>query len=64
MNISISKLQEYFATPSVSKLLELVDEQIVGIDREIKRLENIKRRFESIKENLLEGESVEFENFI
>lgn len=61
MNISISKLQEYFATPSVSKLLELVDEQIVGIDREIKRLENIKRRFESIKENLLEGESVEFE---
>lgn len=61
MNISISKLQEYFATPSVLKLLELVDEQIVGIDREIKRLENIKRRFESIKENLLEGESIEFE---
>lgn len=61
MNISISKLQEYFATPSVLKLLELVDEQIVGIDREIERLGNIKRRFESIKENLLEGESVEFE---
>jgi DNA-binding transcriptional MerR regulator len=61
MNISINKLQEYFIAPAVPKLLDLVDEQVMGIEKEIERLKTIKRRFEAIRENLIEGESVEFE---
>lgn len=61
MNISIDKLKKYFIAPAVPKLLDLVDEQLEDIEKEIERLRNIKKRFNIIRENLLEVGEVQME---